>query len=60
MDDDDGRWMMMMEDERVKTAEKRTFLKVVGDAPGTIGGKVRMALQKFDSNEIYEKIIKNK
>ena len=55
MDDDDGRWMMMM-GKKVEQVEKT---KVVGDALGTIGG-VRMALQKFDSNENYHPLKKNK
>ena len=54
MDDDDERWMMMMEDEKVKKVE--TFSQsCLGCSGDHRGGGIRMALQKFDSNQIYKK-----
>ena len=53
MMDDDGRWVMMMEG-KIKKAQKQTCQKLLGMVWGLSGG-VRMALQKFDSTQIYEK-----
>ena len=56
MDDDEGRWMMMMMMMEQKKVEQVKIYFFIGDHLGTIGG-LRMAFQKFDSNEIYEKIV---
>ena len=52
----DGRWMMMMmmEDRKVSKNEKHVFKGCRG-CSGEHPGGVRMALQKFDRKEIYEK-----
>ena len=59
MMDDDGRWVMMME-EKVEKIEKHFFLKVVGDGLGTLVGvpiapKKSNPIQNFNFSRPREK-----